>query len=202
MAEVLAYLTPAKLGEHLAIALALAYLLLIIKQRIEGWYCAFISTAIYTVLFWKVSLVMESALNVYYMAMAVYGWWSWRTGRNNSATVIHTWPIKLHLMWISLILLATVLSGYLLANNSSAAFPYLDSFTTWAAVFTTFLVAKKVLENWLYWIVINSISIFLYFDRGLYESGVLFTSYLALSVWGYNRWRRELTTQTKTALQS
>jgi nicotinamide mononucleotide transporter len=202
LADVLAYFTLAKLGEHLAIALALAYLVLIIKERIEGWYCAFISTAIYTVLFWNVSLVMESALNLYYMAMAVYGWWSWQTGRNKPAAAIHRWPIKLHLMWIGLILLAAALSGYLLSNHTSAAFPFLDSFTTWAAVFTTFLVAKKVLENWIYWMVINSVSVFLYIDRGLYETGVLFISYLALSVWGYNRWQQEIAAQTTPAPQS
>lgn len=61
--------------EWLAMALAIAYLWLIIKERIEAWYCAFASTAIYTVIFWQVSLLMESLLNIYYMAMAIYGWW-------------------------------------------------------------------------------------------------------------------------------
>ena len=67
-------------AESLAVVLALAYLLLAAREHIACWACAFVSTAIYTVVFWDASLLMEAALNVYYMAMAVYGWQQWRYG--------------------------------------------------------------------------------------------------------------------------
>jgi nicotinamide mononucleotide transporter len=68
--------------------------------------------------------------------------------------------------------------------------PYIDSFTTWGSVITTFMVARKVLENWLYWIVINSVAIFLYIDRDLYQTAGLYGLYIILSVIGFIAWRK------------
>lgn len=179
-------------------ALAIAYLWLIIKERIEAWYCAFLSTAIYTAIFWQVSLLMESLLNIYYMAMAIYGWWQWRHGgQDEQGVAVHTWPWQRHLAWLLLIAAVTTISGWWLSNNTEAARPYVDSFTTWAAVFTTYLVAQKVLANWLYWIVINSVSVWLYLDRDLYPTSILFIWYIGMSVVGYYRWRSVLAQQNQ-----
>ena len=73
---------------------------------------------------------------------------------------------------------------------TSAAWPFLDAFTTWASVLTTFLVIWKILENWLYWLVIDSISIYLYLDRGLYLTALLFAVYLVIAIFGYLHWRK------------
>lgn len=184
--------------ELVAVLLAVAYLLLAMRENIYCWHCALISTAIYTVLFWNVSLLMDSGLNVYYMAMAVYGWWQWtRGGRSGEGVVVHTWSINKHIIAWVVIAFATLISGYLLSNNTQAAWPYLDSFTTWASVFTTWLVAQKVLENWLYWIVIDAVSIFLYLDRGLYLTAILFAAYVVICVFGYFQWRAQLQPEQK-----
>jgi len=176
--------------EMLAVVLAITYLLLAMKESLWCWYCAFISTAIYTVLFWNVSLLMESALNVFYMAMAVYGWWEWRYGgQKHDGVAIHRWGLNTHLAAFSGIALITLLSGYLLAENTRAVWPYVDAFTTWASVITTWMVAKKVLENWLYWIVIDSVSAILYVDRGLYLTALLFVAYVIIVVFGFFNWR-------------
>ncbi|MFL0803936.1 MAG: nicotinamide riboside transporter PnuC [Agarilytica sp.] len=179
--------------ELLAVLLALAYLVLALRESIWCWPAAFISTAIYTVLFWHVSLLMDSALNVYYMAMAVYGGWVWRSQNASVAvTTVTTWPWRWHVVTIVAIILASAVSGYLLDKNTEAAWPYLDSFTTWASVITTYMVAKKVLENWLYWIVIDSVALGLYIERGLYPTAFLFVLYLVICVFGYFAWRRKL----------
>lgn len=186
--------------EALAVVLAIAYLLLALAENTLCWYAAFASTAIYTLLFWNVSLVMESLLNLYYMAMAVYGWYQWRRGgQGHSGVAIQRWPLIQHLWAIGGVLLAALLSGYLLSNNTGAAWPYLDSFTTWASVFTTWMVAKKVLENWLYWIVIDAVSIVLYLDRGLYLTALLFVAYVVIALFGYITWRRHFTASTVVA---
>jgi len=179
--------------ELLAVILAIAYLLLAMRENIFCWHCALVSTAIYTVLFWNVSLLMDSGLNVYYMGMAVYGWWQWRRGgEQGKGVAVHRCPVSWHLLAISGIAIATLISGYFLSTRTGAAWPYADSFTTWASVFTTFLVARKVLENWLYWIVIDSVSIFLYIDRELYLTAILFTAYVLICVKGYFMWRQHL----------
>lgn len=179
------------LWELAAVLLGVAYLLLAMKEKISCWYAAFVSTAIYTVLFWDVSLLMDSALQVYYMAMAVYGWYQWRykNAKAKESLPISCWRWQTHSVVIAGTILVSCVSGWLLQNNTEAAWPYLDSFTTWGAVVTTYMVAKKILENWLYWIVIDAVAAFLYFDRGLYLTALLFAAYVVIVVVGYLQWR-------------
>ena len=179
--------------EAVAVVFAIAYLLLAVKENILCWLFALLSTAIYTILFWDVSLLMESALNVYYMAMAVYGWQQWTRGGSNGggkhALAIRPMSGKQHVVVIAAIAILSLVSGYLLGEHSSAVWPYVDSFTTWASVITTYLVARKYLENWLYWIVIDTVSIPLYIDRGLNLTALLFVAYVVIAVIGYFKWR-------------
>ncbi|OAB63110.1 nicotinamide mononucleotide transporter [Leptolyngbya valderiana BDU 20041] len=178
--------------EMLAVILAIAYLLLVVRQNPWCWAAALISTAIYTVLFRDVSLLMQSALNAYYMGMAVYGWWHWRHGgQDDQAVVIVRWPLSLHALSIALILIAAGVSGHLLDRYTEAALPYLDALVTWAAVLTTFMVARKVLENWIYWWMINSLAIVLFIDRGLVLTAALHAAYLMIAIVGWRQWLRD-----------
>ncbi len=187
-------------AESLAVVLALAYLLLAAREHIACWACALVSTAIYTVVFWDASLLMEAALNVYYMAMAVYGWQQWRYGgAAHEGVSIRSLSMRQHGLIVAAVVCLTLASGAYLASQTSAVWPYVDSFTTWASVITTVLVAKKYLENWLYWFVIDSISIPLYLDRGLYLTAALFAVYLVIVVFGYLSWQRHLTARTAAA---
>lgn len=177
--------------EVIAVVLGIAYLLLAMRENSLCWYAAFGSTAIFSWLFFDVSLVMESALNVYYLAMAIYGWYIWSKPNkpNSKATLgITTWSAQQHLLCISGVATLTFLSGYLLNNHTTAVMPYLDSFTTWGAVLTTYMVANKVLENWLYWLVIDSIAIYLYLDRELYLTALLMVIYVVLAIFGFKIW--------------
>ena len=182
--------------ETLAVVLGIGYLLLAMRESSLCWYCAFLSTALYVWIFGDVSLYMESALNVYYMAMAIYGWLQWqRGGADKSGVNIIRWTARQHILGVAIILAASVTSGYLLSSNTAAKLPYLDSFTTWGSVFTTIMVAQKVLENWLYWIVINSVSIYLYIDRGLDQTAAMFFLYLVLATVGFLTWKKAYDTQ-------
>ena len=182
--------------ETLAVFLGIGYLLLAMRESSLCWYCAFFSTALYVWIFGDVSLYMESALNVYYMVMAIYGWLQWqRGGADKSGVKIIRWTSKQHILGVVIILAASVTSGYLLSSNTAAKLPYLDSFTTWGSVFTTIMVAQKVLENWLYWIVINSVSIYLYIDRGLDQTAAMFFLYLVLATIGFLTWKKAYDTQ-------
>lgn len=183
--------------EVTAVIFAMAYLLLAVRENVWCWLFAFLSTAIYTVLFWDVSLLMESALNVYYMAMAVYGWYLWTHGGTNGdelphALAVRSMSLSQHVLVIAGIATLTVISGYLLGEHSNAAWPYVDSFTTWASVITTYLVARKYLQNWLYWVVIDTVSVPLYIDRGLNLTALLFVAYVVIAVVGYFKWKEHL----------
>ena len=192
--SVLAAAHSMSLLEVIAVVFAMAYLLLAVRENVWCWLFAFISTAIYTVLFWDVSLLMESALNVYYMLMAVYGWYQWTRGGTNGDELPHALKVRSmsgvqHALTITAIVVLSLVSGYLLGEHSTAAWPYIDSFTTWASVITTYLVARKYLQNWLYWIVIDTVSIPLYIDRGLNLTALLFVAYVVIAVVGYFKWR-------------
>jgi nicotinamide mononucleotide transporter len=183
------------LWEGTAVMFAIAYLLLAVKENVWCWFFAFISTALYTALFWDVNLLMDSALNVYYMAMAVFGWYQWTRGGHGDSTEPHTLAIqsldgRQHGFIIVAILLLSSVSGYLLSEHSNAAWPYVDSFTTWASVITTYLVTRKYLQNWLYWIVIDAVSVPLYIERGLNLTALLFAIYIIIAVFGYMNWHK------------
>lgn len=186
------WLTPLHIWEFLGVALGLAYVIFAARESIWCWPCALVGTAIFIFLFWDVSLLMESALNVYYLIMAIYGWWHWTRDKpdNESKLPIRTWSAKQHILTIGLIALLTLVSGTLLSDRTSAALPFLDSFTTWSAVITTWMVARKILENWLYWIVIDAASIVLYLDRSLYMTALLFVLYVFIAAYGYWEWRQ------------
>lgn len=186
--------------EAIAVVLAIAYLLLAAREHIACWYCAFVSSALFTVIFWDVSLLMESLLNVFYVAMAVVGWYAWRYGgRAHAGVRIHTLKPWQHLAIVLTLLLAAAVNGWFMQRYTTAVWPYLDAFTTWASVLTTFLVVWKVLENWLYWLVIDSLSIFLYIDRELYLTALLFAAYVVIVIFGFIHWRRLYREETANA---
>ena len=175
--------------EIFAVIFALLYLFLAMKQNIACWYAAFISTLIYIIIYWDVSLYMESLLNFYYLLMAIYGWINWNKKSQIDKNYVISWSYQNHIVVILLILILTVISGFSL-QKTDAVYPYLDSFTTWASVITTFMVAQKILSNWIFWIIINSVAIFLNFDRELYLTVILLMTYQVMSIYGYYQWRK------------
>ena len=181
--------------EVLAVVLAIAYLVLAIRQNIWCWAAAAVSTLLYLWIMYASKLYMESALQVFYLAMAVYGWQQWRHGgAQGGELAVTTWPLRYHALAIGSVLLLVWISGDLLARYSDAALPHLDSFTTWGAIVATFMVARKILENWLYWFVIDAVSIALYLGRDLYLTAGLFAAYLVMIVIGYRSWRASMQT--------
>ena len=180
--------------EIVSVVFGLIYVILAARENIWCWPAAFVGTATAVWLFWDASLLMESALNVYYLGMALFGWWQWNTvtPTKQSTLQITSWSTKQHLITATIIVFMTFGSGYFLENLTGAKLPYIDSFTTWSAVITTWMVTRKILENWLYWIVIDAVSVYLYFDRELYLYGLLFVAYTVIAGFGYVNWRKRL----------
>ena len=190
------------LVEWSAVGFGLAYLVLAMREHIACWAMALISTCLFLWLFWQAKLMMESALQVYYIAMAVYGWWQWRGGNSGTEQVIQTLNIRQHLLICSSVALLTLGSGFWLSAQTEAVQPFLDSFTTWGSIITTVLVANKVLENWLYWIVIDIASMILYANSGLWVTVILFALYVVLAVLGYAQWRKHLASNSDHSISS
>jgi nicotinamide mononucleotide transporter len=177
--------------ELTAVVFAIAYLVLAVRENILCWFAAGISTLIFLVIFWDVNLYMESGLQIYYLAMAAFGWYQWRGASDTSANLqVSMWSMQQHLIALAIIALLTLISGYLLSTGTDAQLPYLDSFTTWASVVTTVMVVRKVLENWIYWLVIDTTSIYLYMDRELYFTSMLFIVYIVIIFFGWVSWSK------------
>jgi len=175
--------------ETIAVVLALLYLVLAVKQHISCWLAAFVSSLIYTFLYWDVGLFMFSLLNIFYVLMAIYGWCSWLGYfSNNDHLPVKRWSLQQHLIAITIILAATYAVGSFLKAHSNV--PYIDAFITFGAVVTTYMVSRKVLENWVYWLVINSFAIYLNIDKGFHQTALLYVIYHVLSVIGFISWRR------------
>ena len=113
--------------------------------------------------------------------MAVYGY----NLISEEGTSAHHFSIYMHAIWISIATLGTVLLGLFLKHSTDAEMPYLDAFTTIFSIVATWLMINLVHDNWLYWIIIDSVSIYLYAKRGLKLGSVLFALYLLIALDGY-----------------
>ena len=176
--------------EGTAVILAILYLVLAVRQHILCWLAWIVSSCLYLYVMYAVGLYMESMLQIFYIIMGIYGWMQWRVSDNEAAFQVNRWSRTNHLIAITIILMLAFASGQLLESYTEAAMPFVDALTTWGAVVTTYMVAKKLLENWIYWFVIDAVSIFLFISRELYFTAVLFLAYLFIIVVGYRSWRR------------
>lgn len=177
--------------EAIAVAMALMYLLLAIRQNIWCWFGAGVSAVIYVYLFIDAKLYMQSALNSFYLAMAIYGWGVWRSGRkHNKELPVVKWPLRKHAHAILGIAAVGLLNGYVLDTQTDSQYAYFDAVIAWGAIWATFLVARKVLENWWYWLVIDIASVFIYWSRDLQLTSMLFAVYVLMIPFGLVSWAR------------
>jgi nicotinamide mononucleotide transporter len=201
--EIVALLKDLPPLEAAGVLFSVVYLVLAIRENIWCWPAAFVSSALAVVVLFEARLYSEAALNVFYAAIAVYGWYQWRFGGSapgaDRELPISTWPLRTHALALAGIAAAGAVIGWLLQRYTQAAFPYTDSWVTVASVVTTYMVARKVIENWPYWLVIDSVSLYLYVVRGLDLYAALFALYLVLVVVGWIRWQRELRMRQQVA---
>ncbi len=181
--------------ELLAALCAVMYLVLVIRENIWCWLFAFISTALYTYIFYQVYLFSESLLSVYYLLMAIYGWWQWTTKKPQKPAKIHHWSVQRHVMVLALIVLLTPLPGWKM-QQWGGAYPYMDAFVAISSVCATLMVAYKVFENWYYWLLIDLLSIYLFWQKQLYPTVLLYVVYVVLIFIGIKQWKKALQQQT------
>ena len=158
---------------------------------------------LYSYIFWQVSLYLEAVLQIFYIAMAVYGWSAW--GRQlldehshhqshdqaHDQSHIQTWTGQQHLVACITIVSLSLILGWAMQEWTDAALPFFDAATTVCALLATWMVTQRLLENWLYWIAINTVSIGLYLSRDLSLTAALFAGYVILAIVGYRTWRRQ-----------
>jgi nicotinamide mononucleotide transporter len=174
--------------EIIAVALSIIYVSLASRQNINCWIFAIVSVSLYIYICFNAQLFPETGLQIFYLIMAVYGYLNWSKSSNN--LIITNLSVGKHLLIISLGTLFAFLFGYFFTIYTSSKLPIIDSFTTVFSVIATFMLTKKILENWLYWVVIDIVSVYLYFSRELHLTSLLFILYSIIAIFGYLSWLR------------
>jgi len=172
--------------ESIAVFFSILYVILALKESILCWWAAAISVILYIYICYTAQLYPETGLQVFYLLMAFYGYHQWN--KNDNTLKIQQWTTTKHLLVLILGAFLTFLMGFYFTIYTNAAMPLVDSFTTVFSVFATYMVTKKVLGNWLYWIVIDSVSVYLYFSRDLHLTSLLFIVYTVIAIFGYLCW--------------
>ena len=175
--------------ETLAVLFSVIYVVLAAKQNIWCWAAAAISVIFYIFICYTAKLYPETGLQVFYLFMAFYGYYHWN--KKEQSLQISEWSINKHLCILIVGSVLTFLVGFYFATYTNAQMPIVDSFTTIFSLFATYMVAKKILGNWLYWIVIDAVSVYLYFSRDLHLTSLLFMGYTIIAIFGYFNWLKQ-----------
>jgi nicotinamide mononucleotide transporter len=184
--------------EWLALIFNALYTYFAAKSNIWCWPLGFLGSLFTLLLCLQVGLLAESGLQVFYMLLAIWGFYSWRkmSELDSRNTPIQRMSLFLHIR----ILVGGVVLSILLGKAMSslgAALPYWDSLTTTFSILATILIARRFLENWIYWIAIDLLSVGLYASRELYLLSFLFIVYTLLAIYGWRRWQIEWTQNGK-----
>jgi len=185
--------------EYAAVAFNIAYVVLAARRSIWCWPMGILGSLLSIVLFIEVRIYAEAFLFLYYVGMGIYGWMHWyKEPQSNSFHAI-TWRLQRHFFIAIGGYSAAIMLGFALHEYTDSAQPYLDAFTTVFSFIATYMVAQKVLENWIYWIAIDSLTVYLYLARDLKLYALLSAFYTAMAVYGYLSWRKAMAAPTEVS---
>ena len=163
------------------------------KEKIIAWPLLIISVGLAVYVFWINKLYSDMGLHCVYVVLNVYGWMIW-SGNSPDIKVEVTKVLSKREMLGALVvgLLGSVILGYVMDNYTDADLAYFDAFTTSMSLVAQFLLAKKILQNWILWIIADLVAFPIYIYKGLYFFAFLFLIYLILSIYGYSQWKKNL----------
>lgn len=184
-----------KLIELFGTGAGIVYLIFSIRRIIYLWHLGFLTSLLYTWVFFTSKFYADMGLQVYYLVISVYGWYNWKYGNvnnSNEALPIQSMSMKLFAKLSLATLVMWPAIAWVLIRFTDSPLPWWDSFTTAASITATWMLARKILENWLFWIVIDAISCGLYIYKDLHFTTLLFVVYTIMAVVGYLDWRKAL----------
>ena len=195
------YLQRKNMGETLEIAgtiVGIIYLWLEYKASIYLWIASIIMPAVYLIVYYQAGLYADFGINIYYLAVAIYGWWVWKYGSiqadGQPRTELPITHLPHHkLLPLGLLFLSTfLLIAFVLIHFTDSNVPWLDSFTTALSIIGMWLLARKYLEQWWVWIAVDVVSAGLYLYKGLYFTASLYALYSLIAVFGYYKWKKTM----------
>ncbi len=178
-----------------AVLCGIAYIILAAREHIACWFFGILNGGLSVYLFYQSGLLAESVLYLYYVLAGIYGWYAWAYTRRpdqdpSLQLLVGEWRWTIHLVLIASGVILSLLVAWFLQAYTQAQMPLIDAHTTVFSFIATYLVTRKILSNWIYWIVIDGVSVWLYASRDLYLYALLMAGYTLLAFWGYWSWRR------------
>lgn len=165
------------------------------KEIIWGWPTGIVGVVLSGILFYQVKLYADLGLHVVYVILGFYGWYKWLYGGNNQSELqVSRASTSLMIGLIATGIVGTAGIGYFFQQTTDADLPYWDAFTTAFSLVGQYMLAKKKLENWILWIVVDTVASGIYVAKGLYLLALLYFLYLGLAAYGYRNWQRFLVT--------
>ena len=182
--------------EIIGVLISLIYLYFSIKQKILLWPFGILSAIFYIIIYFNFKFYADMGLQVYYFFISIYGWIIWtssdsRKSNRTDSGIRNTTKTQ----WLLMAVIALVIWGllfWILKEFTDSDIPGWDALTTSASIVATWMLARKLLEHWLLWIVIDLISMVLYIYKGLFPTTVLFAVYTIMAVVGYSTWRKKM----------
>jgi len=148
----------------------------------------------YIYVFFVAKLYADMSLQFYYVIISIYGWIIWSKGSSKHKDELPVTHLsrKLFLVLFGVSMLIYVFISCVLVNFTDGSVPYWDAFTTALSIVATWMLARKILEQWLVWVVVNAVSLGLYLYKGLYPTSILFFFYTVLALYGYFQWKKDM----------
>ena len=193
MEVVIAYLQ-ANWIELAGSVLSIIYLYLSIKQRVSLWIFGFLCSLLYVVVFFQSKFYADMSLQFYYLGVSAFGWISWKAGKpenRKELPVKRTTPLSGAIILV-IALVLYFLYYFILSEYTDSPLPKADAFTTALSIVATWMLARKMIEHWWLWIIVDSVSAGLYFYKALYPTAILFVIYTVMAIIGYRQWTKSL----------
>lgn len=182
----------------LKVSVGLIYLYLEYNAKRGLWIAGVIMPAISLWLFYNKGLYADCAINLYYLVIAVYGYvvWSRKSSSGQKPEVpITSVPGKVAAMLGGAFVAMWLFIAWVLASFTDSTVVWLDSFTTALSIVGLWMLARKYLQQWFVWLIVDAVYVWLYYHKGIYFSGTLYAFYTVMAVFGYVKWRRLMAEQ-------
>jgi nicotinamide mononucleotide transporter len=164
-----------------------------VKENIWSWPTAIVNVGLYIIIFFESKLYADTGLQVVYVVLNAYGWYHWLYGgKNRTELPVSRTSAKLGAFLVAIGTVSTLLIGTFLAKKTDAALPYVDAATTSTSLVAQWMMTRKLLENWIVWVVVDVVYIGMYIFKSLHVTAVLYLIFLILSAMGYVQWKRSL----------
>jgi nicotinamide mononucleotide transporter len=184
--------------EVLGAILGILYIRFSIRQNIFTWPTGILTSALYIIVFFSSALYASMVLQFYYVAISIYGWYYWLKGNHTDNKSLIPVQKANKILWIKIAgisFLLYLIILFILIRFSDSDVPFMDSLTTTFSIVATWMLAKKYIENWLIWIIADTVSVGLYIYKNLWPTVILFIVYTVLAYFGYIEWKKDLKTK-------